>query len=97
MTPLEREQIASKVLAKLGNRRATEASRPCQPPTPNPNGFDGVDKMGRRFRARIRFCDALSGDDTRVTLGTFGNAEQAGFAYATAHIRLWGNHSRYMQ
>jgi hypothetical protein len=97
ITTIEREEIAQSVLRKLGTRRAAEAARPCYPPIPNPHGFDGVDKSGNKYRARIRYCDALSGKDTRITLGRFATAEQAGFAYATAHIQLWGSHSRYLQ
>ncbi|MFA5344811.1 MAG: hypothetical protein WC315_00855 [Candidatus Omnitrophota bacterium] len=99
LTKTERYAIANAAIAKLGARRAMEASRPVYPPIPNPTGFDGVDLLpGRypRYRARIRFCDALSGQDTRITLGTrFDSAEQAGYAYAAAHVKLWGAVSRY--
>jgi len=98
----KRNEIALRVIAKLGNRRAREAKRtPDQgvltngATTPNPTGFDGVDPIGRKYRARIRFCDALSGADCRVTLGTYGSAEEAGYAYCEAHVRLWGSASRY--
>jgi len=98
----KRNEIALRVIAKLGNRRAREAKRtPDQgvltngATTINPTGFDGVDAIGRKFRARVRFCDALSGADVRVTLGTYGSAEEAGYAYCEAHIRLWGSASRY--
>jgi hypothetical protein len=96
----ERYAIANAAIAKLGARRALEASRPVYPPTPNPTGFDGVDKLPTRrydrYRARIRFCNALDGCDTRITLGTkFDSAEKAGYAYAAAHVKLWGSVSRY--
>lgn len=102
LTPQQKYEITNRVIRKLGTRRAMEAKR--TPPEGvltngatciNPTGFDGVDKMGRKFRSRIRFCDALSGADVRVTLGTFGSAEEAGFAYCEAHIHLWGVASRY--
>lgn len=102
LTTREKYEIANRVIAKLGNRRAREAKRTPEQGvltnganTPNPTGFDGVDPIGCRFRARIRFCDALSGADSRVTLGTYNSAEEAGYAYCTAHIRLWGSASRY--
>jgi hypothetical protein len=102
LTLIEKTQIANKVIRKLGTRRAREAKR-----TPeqgvltnvanciNPTGFDGVDAIGRKYRARVRFCDALSGADCRITLGTYDSAESAGYAYCQAHIRLWGSASRY--
>jgi hypothetical protein len=102
LAPQQKYEITNRVIRKLGTRRAAEAKR--TPPegvltngqnTPNPTGFDGVDCVGRKYRARIRFCDALSGADVRVTLGTYGSAEEAGYAYCEAHIRLWGVASRY--
>jgi hypothetical protein len=102
LTLAQRADIANRVIRKLGNRRASEAKR--TPPvgvltngqnTPNPTGFDGVDCVGRKFRARIRFCDALSGADVRMTLGSYASAEEAGYAYCEAHTRLWGSASRY--
>jgi hypothetical protein len=102
LTTLEKYEITNCVIRKLGTRRAREAKRtPDQgvltngQNTPNPTGFDGVDPIGRKFRARIRYCDALSGQDTRLTIGTFDSAESAGFAYCQAHILLWGVASRY--
>ena len=100
----KRAQILNDVLRKLGARRAAEAKR-----TPdqgvltngancvNPTGLDGVDRLpSGNYRARIRFCDALTGCDTRVTLGSkFGCAEEAGYAFCEAHILLWGSASRY--
>jgi hypothetical protein len=98
LTKTERMSIANGVIAKLGARRALEATRPIYPPTPNPWGFDGVDKLpSGKFRARIRFCESLSGQDSRFTLGSFPSADVAGFAYCSAHIRLWGAVSRYKQ
>lgn len=93
MTALDRATIAREVIAKLGTRRALDGTRPVPTPTENPTGFEGVDAIGKRgkYRARIRYCDALTGGDVRVTLGcSFRSAEEAGFAYATAHIQLWG-------
>jgi hypothetical protein len=95
---IDRLAMAHEVIQRLGARRAVEASLPIKPPTPSKWGFDGVDKItrnARNFRARIRFCDALSGGDVRVTLGSFPTAETAGRAYAMAHVRLWGSVSRY--
>jgi hypothetical protein len=101
LSVIERTCILNAVIAKLGDRRAREAKRIADgvltngATIPNPTGFDGVDIVGRRFRARIRYCDALTGADTRVTLGMHDTAEKAGYAYCLAHIRLWGSASRY--
>jgi hypothetical protein len=99
MDRIERLQIAGAIIRKLGAKRAAEASQPCKPPIPSKWGFDGVDKVtpnARGFRARIRFCDALSGEDTRITLASnYPTAEVAGMAYAMAHTRVWGAASRY--
>jgi len=98
MTKLERLQVAATIIRKLTGKRAAEGSRACQPPIPNPWGFDGVDKVtpnATKYRARIRVCDALSGCDSRVTLGSFPDAHSAGQAYAMAHVALWGSLSRY--
>ena len=101
---LSREKIAQKAIERLGVARAREASEPMSPPEPNKVGFPGVDALKRgkppvltgKFRARIRFTDALSGADTRITLGTFDCAEDAGFAYRAAHIHLWGSLSYFL-
>ena len=96
LTALEKAEILNKVIAKLGNARATEASQPAHPPVANPTGFDGVDELpSGKYRARIRFCNALNGSDVRPTLGSYQSAEQAGYAYALAHLRLWGDASRF--
>lgn len=102
LTIAQRAEIANRVIRKLGTRRAREAKRTPPPGvltngqnTPNPTGFDGVDCIGKKYRARIRFCDALSGNDCRVTIGTFDSAEKAGYAYCEAHTLLWGSASRY--
>jgi len=102
LTRIEQENISTAVVERLGLRRAREASLYHNPPIENPTGWEGVDQLPTRqdrpsrYRARIRFCDALSGADTRVTLGTkYENAEKAGYAYGVAHIRLYGAVSRY--
>jgi hypothetical protein len=96
MDRITQERIARQVIDRLGLRRAREAATYHAPPTPNPTGFEGVDEVrAGAWRARIRFSDALSGEDTRVTLGTFPEAQEAGAAYALAHVRLWGSASRY--
>jgi hypothetical protein len=97
LSKTERAIIANRALVKLGARRATEAKRPATQGQvyPNPTGFDGVDPIGRKYRARICFADALTGKFCRITLGTFDSAESAGYAYCVAHIRAWGSASRY--
>jgi hypothetical protein len=99
LTKTERLSIANSAIRKLGARRAREATRPIYPVFPNPTGFDGVDELPNgKYRARIRFCDALSGSDVRITLTSkAGTAEEAGYAYCMAHIHLWGGVSRYNQ
>ncbi len=93
---MENERVAQNVIARLGIRRAKDGNRPTKPPIPNKTGFDGVDFSGGKYRARIRFCDALSGKDTRITLGRFSNPETAGYAYRVAHIHLWGSLSYFL-
>lgn len=97
LTRNEEMNIAAAVVQRLGLRRAKEASIYHNPPIENPTGWEGVDMLpSKRYRARIRFCAALSGADTRITLGTkYETAEQAGYAYGIAHIRLYGAVSRY--
>ena len=97
MIRIQREQVARKAIEKLGTRRVKDGTHPTKPPEPNKVGFEGVDVLpSGNYRARIRFCDALSGRDTRVTLGTYKDAEQAGLAYRTAHISLWGSLSYFV-
>jgi len=94
---VERTRILNSVVQRLGTRRAREAkgTTTIGATIPNPTGFDGVDIVGRRYRARIRYCDALTGSDTRLTLGMYDCAESAGYAFCMAHIGLWGCASRY--
>ena len=103
LTNLERATILNSVIAKLNGKRAIESKT--QKPdkltngatVENPTGFDGVDELkSGKFRARIRFCNALDSSDCRITLGTFHSAELAGYAYCEAHIQLWGSASRYV-
>ncbi len=92
MNRLEREQLAQDVIRRLGVRRAAMGCKPVPTPTPNPTGYDGVDRLPHGlYRARIRQCEAATGHDTRVTLGKFGTAREAGGAYKTAHIAQWGS------
>jgi hypothetical protein len=89
-TKLERAVILNEVIARLGTRRAMEAAEPNVTPVPNRWGCVGVDFTGGKFRARIRFCDALTGQDTRITLIRSDNVADADFAYRAAHVLLWG-------
>jgi len=91
MTRLDREKIAGDIVRKVGARRANEGGVAPKPPNPKPLGVEGVDatKNGK-FRSRISFSDALSGKFTRLTLGTFGDLEEAYYAYQVAHISIWG-------
>lgn len=90
--------IAVEVVKRLGTARAKDGTHPTVPPIPNKTGFEGVDLPAgsRKYRARIRFCDSLSGNDCRVTLGRFDCAEDAGHAYKMAHIMLWGELSYFV-
>ena len=104
-----RAKVLNEVIGRLGADRAVEANRKVGPiasnpsglgPKDNPTGFEGVDeipsRIGRRFRARIRYCSALQGRDVRITLTSrAGDAEEAGFYFAAAHVRLWGSASRF--
>ncbi len=92
MNRLDRERTARKAIEKLGARRAADGTRPTKPPTPNPLGVEGVDRLpSGNYRARICFSEALSGKFTRVTLGTFADLESAGLAYRAAHVHVWGS------
>jgi len=102
LSEAQRRVIANRVIAKLGMRRAVEAKRTTVgvltngANKENPTGLDGIDVLpSRKVRSRIRFCDSLSGQDTRLTLGTYLTIEEAGYAYAQAHTILWGSASRY--
>ena len=92
MSRLEREQHARGIIERLGVLRAAMGCKPTPTPTPNPTGYDGVDLLpSGLYRARIRHCNALMGHDKRVTLGKYNTAREAGKAYRTAHIALWGS------
>jgi hypothetical protein len=97
---LDRAVLLNDVIARLGTARAIEAGVPNVTPEPgkmgrNDNGdpIVGVDFTGGKFRARIRVCDALSGDDVRITLYRGDSADDADYAYRTAHVALWGSAS----
>ncbi len=90
---LDRAIILNEVIAKLGTRRAMEAAETHVTPEPNKWGCVGVDFTGGKFRARIRFCDALTGQDVRVTLTRTDNVADADYAYRAAHTLLWGSAS----
>lgn len=94
-TELDRVRILNEVVAVLGPARAVEASMPAHAPEPPKWGFDGVDFTHGKFRARIRYCDALNSQDVRVTLYRGDNPEDAGYAYQVAHVAIWGSASRY--
>ncbi len=94
-----RAEVLNKVLRKLGRARALEANDTHATPEPSQFGIwddgkpvVGVDLDGK-YRARIRFCDALSGKDTRITLIRTDSLEDAVWAYRFAHVALWGSAS----
>lgn len=93
ISKLRRAEILNSVLGKLGARRALEASETHNTPEPNPLGLVGVDFTNGKFRARIRFCDALDGSDIRLTLLRSDNPEECDYAYRAAHVALWGSAS----
>ena len=97
MSRLDREQLAQGIIRRLGIRRAARGCKP-HTPTTNPTGYDGIDRLSNGlYRARIRQCDALGGQDHRVTLGKFETAREAGKAYKKAHIELWGSLSYFIE
>ena len=92
--------MLNNVLTRLGSARALEASATHETPEPNKMGYAddgkpivGVDAFFGRYRARIRYCAALSGDDVRVTLIIADCLEDAVWAYRYAHVALWGSAS----
>ena len=87
---LDRAVILNEVIERLGPRRAQEAAETHVTPEPNKHGCVGVDFTGGKYRARIRFCDALTGQDTRITLIRTDNVADADYAYRAAHVLLWG-------
>ncbi len=98
LTRTERIQIANEVIRKLGIERAIEASdTEREPAEPNKLGFPGVDcpygynSDRPTYRTRIRFCSALTGLDTRLTVYRGKCLQSAGLAYALAHTQLWGS------
>lgn len=99
-TALKNATVLNKVLERLGTARALEASETHVTPEPTKMGVCddgypvvGVDFTGGKFRARIRFCDALSGADVRLTLIRTDSLDEAVWAYRYAHIALWGSAS----
>jgi hypothetical protein len=56
-------------------------------PTTNTSGFRGVERSGRKWRARIRVGGRLIG------LGTFDTPEQAAAAYNAAAVEAWGEYA----
>jgi len=97
---LTRAVVLNKVLVRLGPARALEASETHVTPEPNKMGYAddgkpivGVDFTGNKYRARIRFCSALSGEDVRITLIRTGVLNEAVYAYRYAHVALWGSAS----
>ena len=100
MTALARATTLNTVLAKLGTARALEAASTHVTPEPNKMGLApdgkpivGVDFTGGKYRARIRYCSALSGQDVRTTLVRTDSLDEAIWAYRYAHVALWGNAS----
>jgi len=94
---LARAKVLNEVLKRLGSARAREAGNTHNTPEPNsfglaPDGLPivGVDFTGGKYRARIRFCEALSGQDTRLTLLRTDSLAEATLAYRLAHVALWG-------
>jgi hypothetical protein len=101
-TPATRRIIAEQVIAKLGARRAAQGLQEPHPPENPKYGFEGVDiprkPTGNRppkYRARIRFCDALEGGDVRISQCGFDTPEEAGVWVGLAHVLAWGALSRY--
>jgi hypothetical protein len=99
-TALKNATVLNKVLERLGTARALEAAETHMTPESSKMGvWDdghpvvGVDFTGGKFRARIRFCDALTGLDVRVTLIRTDFLDEAVWAYRYAHIVLWGSAS----
>lgn len=99
-TSLDRAATLNTILAKLGTARALEAADIHETPLPSQFGYApdgkpvvGVDFTGGKYRARIRYCDALSGDDVRITLIRTDSLDEAIWAYRYAHVALWGNAS----
>ncbi len=97
---LRNASTLNKVLERLGTARALEAAETHVPPEPSKMGvWDdghpvvGVDFTGGKYRARIRFCDALTGSDVRVTLIRTDSLDEAVWAYRYAHVALWGSAS----
>lgn len=97
---LDRATVLNRVLDKLGALRALEANDTHDTPEPSRFGLwddglpvVGVDETGGKYRARIRFCDALSGQDTRITLIRTDSLDEAVMAYRYAHVALWGSAS----
>ena len=88
-----RAKVLNQVLAKLGTARALEASETHVTPEPNKHGCVGVDFTGGKYRARIRYCDALNSRDVRITLLRSDSLTEADWAYRYAHVALWGSAS----
>jgi hypothetical protein len=95
-----RAKVLNVVLERLGPARALEAGNPAVTPEPNKMGVAddgkpivGVDFDGGKYRARIRYCDALSGRDVRITLIRTDCLDEAVWAYRYAHVALWGSAS----
>jgi hypothetical protein len=84
--------VAIDVVKRVGAARAKDGTHPTMPPIPNKTGYEGVDLPAgsRKYRARIRFNDSLSGRAVLINLGRYDNAEDAGYAYKTAHVAVWG-------
>jgi len=91
----ERLQTAIQVVTKLGKARALESTLQHNPPIDNPlgEGYTGVDKDGKTYRARIGIADALSGIQRRITLGRSEDPDDCSYMYRVAHIALWGSFS----
>ena len=96
----KRARVLNSVLEKLGAARALEAADTHNTPEPSKMGLApdgkpivGVDYTGGKYRARIRYCDALNGEDTRITLIRTDSLDEADYAYRAAHVALWGSAS----
>lgn len=98
MTPERRIEIARDMLVKLGTRAAALGLHPSSPPESPKWGYEGVDKPNKKvakYRARIRFCDASTGKDIRISSTGYDDPADAGYWYMCAHIRAWGALSYY--
>ena len=91
--------IARDAITKLGVRAALLGTRPNTPPESPKWGYEGVDRPHKevaKYRARIRFCDASTGSDVRISSTGYDDPSDAGYWYMCAHIKAWGTLSYFV-